>query len=56
MKNLLVVFGLLLSLNAMAKPGVWVYNETLDKHVETRNLNPTRPIASLTKIMTAMVT
>ena len=37
-------------------PSVWVYNETLDRHVETRNLPPTRPIASLTKIMTAMVT
>jgi len=56
MKIFLVVLGLFLSLNATARPGVWVYNETLDRHVETRNLNPTRPIASLTKIMTAIVT
>jgi serine-type D-Ala-D-Ala endopeptidase (penicillin-binding protein 7) len=56
MKIFLVVLGLLLSATVSAAPGVWVYNETLDKHVESRNLNPTRPIASLTKIMTAMVT
>jgi D-alanyl-D-alanine endopeptidase (penicillin-binding protein 7) len=56
LKFLAFVLGVLLSSIAWGAPGVWVYNETLDRHVETRNLPPTRPIASLTKIMTAMVT
>jgi D-alanyl-D-alanine endopeptidase (penicillin-binding protein 7) len=54
--RIFVLFLALLSSNAIAAPAVWVYNETLDRHVETRNLSPTRSIASLTKIMTAMVT
>ena len=56
MKFLAFILGILLSSIAWSAPAVWLYNETLDMHVDTRNLNPTRPIASLTKIMTAMVT
>jgi D-alanyl-D-alanine endopeptidase (penicillin-binding protein 7) len=55
MKIFLVILSLFLSLNATAKTGVWVYNETLDKHIATSNISNTRSIASLTKIMTAMV-
>ena len=56
MKKLLVILCLFIAGTVSAKPSVWVYNETKDQNVETRNLAQSRPIASLTKIMTAMVT
>ena len=37
------------------EPSVWVYNMTRDKVEYTYNSEVTRPIASITKIMTAMV-
>ena len=52
----LLTLAVTVSTQAETKPGVWVYNETLDKHIATSNISNTRPIASLTKIMTAMVT
>ena len=38
-----------------AAPSVWVYNQTLDTIVLNQNYNVTRPIASITKLMTAIV-
>jgi D-alanyl-D-alanine carboxypeptidase (penicillin-binding protein 5/6) len=55
MKKLFVLLCLLVAGTVSAKPSVWVYNETKDQNVETRNLAQSRPIASLTKIMTAYV-
>ena len=57
MKKFLAALALLMSTAAVAaQPTVWVYNETKDQHVVTRNLNQSRSIASLTKLMTVMVT
>jgi D-alanyl-D-alanine endopeptidase (penicillin-binding protein 7) len=52
----LLILTIAVPAQAVTKPGVWVYNETLDKHITTSNITSTRSIASLTKIMTAMVT
>jgi D-alanyl-D-alanine endopeptidase (penicillin-binding protein 7) len=41
---------------AVEKPSVLLYNVTEDKYVYNQNMNKTRPIASITKLMTAMVT
>jgi D-alanyl-D-alanine endopeptidase (penicillin-binding protein 7) len=38
-----------------AKPSIWVYNQTQDTIVLNQNANTVRPIASITKLMTAMV-
>jgi D-alanyl-D-alanine endopeptidase (penicillin-binding protein 7) len=38
------------------KTSILLYNATDDKHVYNQNINVTRPIASITKLMTAMVT
>lgn len=35
---------------------MWLYNETTQQHVSVSSSNQPRPIASLTKLMTAMVT
>ena len=54
------IFGLLLVLSSLCygaeKPSILLYNITDDKHVYNQNINVTRPIASITKLMTAMVT
>lgn len=45
-----------LSFTAMARqPSTWIYNKTNDQIISANNSNIVRPIASLTKIMTAMV-
>jgi D-alanyl-D-alanine endopeptidase (penicillin-binding protein 7) len=41
---------------AADKTSILLYNVTDDKHVYNQNINVTRPIASITKLMTAMVT
>jgi D-alanyl-D-alanine endopeptidase (penicillin-binding protein 7) len=41
--------------NVQAKPSIWVYNQTQDTIVLNQNANTVRPIASITKLMTAMV-
>jgi len=41
---------------AAERPSVLLYNATDDRHVYNDNINVTRPIASITKLMTAMVT
>jgi len=41
--------------NVQAKPSIWVYNQTQDTIVINQNANTVRPIASITKLMTAMV-
>lgn len=41
---------------AVSAADVWVYNETTNQHVEVSSSNQPRPIASLTKLMTAIVT
>lgn len=41
---------------AAEKTSVLLYDATDDKHVYNQNINVTRPIASITKLMTAMVT
>ena len=41
---------------AADKTSVLLYDVTDDKHVYNQNINVTRPIASITKLMTAMVT
>jgi len=38
-----------------AQPSTWIYNQTRDEVISAQNSNTQRPIASLTKIMTAMV-
>jgi D-alanyl-D-alanine endopeptidase (penicillin-binding protein 7) len=38
-----------------AKPSIWVYNQTQDTIVFNQDANTVRPIASITKLMTAMV-
>jgi len=40
---------------AARQPSTWIYNKTNDQIISSSNSNVTRPIASLTKIMTAMV-
>ena len=47
---------LLIATTALARePSVYVYNETLDRVEYQRNSTEYRPIASITKLMTAMV-
>ena len=54
------VIGIVLTLSSFCyaadKPSVLLYNATDDRHVYNDNINVTRPIASITKLMTAMVT
>ncbi len=50
------ILALLFCLNVYAgQPSVVLYNIDKDKYEYTNNVNETRPIASITKIMTAMV-
>ena len=55
-----IVIGIVIALSsfcyAAERPSVLLYNVTDDKHVYNDNINVTRPIASITKLMTAMVT
>ena len=51
-----LLFVLASSCFAGDKPSILLYNVTEDKHVYNQNINVTRPIASITKLMTAMVT
>ena len=46
---------LLVSLNVLAQPSVLHYDINKDKYLHSKNINQTRPIASITKLMTAMV-
>ena len=58
MKSIIFLFGLWLSLAAFAnpvKPSVYMYNETTGQIIVNTNNEIVRPIASVTKIMTAMV-
>ena len=41
---------------AAEKTSILLYDVTDDKHIYSQNINVTRPIASITKLMTAMVT
>ena len=52
--GLLFVFAT--SCFAGEKTSILLYNATEDKHIYNQNINVTRPIASITKLMTAMVT
>ena len=55
MIKLLIATVALISACAHAAPSVWVYNQTLDTIVLNQNSNVARPIASITKLMTAIV-
>ena len=55
MIKLLIATAMLISAGAQAAPSVWVYNQTLDTIVLNQNSNVARPIASITKLMTAIV-
>jgi D-alanyl-D-alanine endopeptidase (penicillin-binding protein 7) len=55
MRYLLSSFLFLYSISIHASPSTWVYNQTRDEVISAQNSNTQRPIASLTKIMTAMV-
>lgn len=46
---------LLVSLTAFAQPSVLHYDLNSNKYLHNKNINQTRPIASITKLMTAMV-
>lgn len=55
-----IIIGIIIALSSLCyakeRPSVLLYNVTDDKHVYNDNINVTRPIASITKLMTAMVT
>jgi serine-type D-Ala-D-Ala endopeptidase (penicillin-binding protein 7) len=55
-----IIVGIMMALSSLCyaaqRPSVLLYNVTDDKHVYNDNINVTRPIASITKLMTAMVT
>ena len=44
-----------MSAHAAKKPSIWVYNETTDTIIIGNDVNIARPIASLTKLMTAII-
>lgn len=56
MKKLIIATLMLAAPFAVAKPSVWLYDETSGQTVVTRNADEQRPIASITKLMTAIVT
>ncbi len=45
----------MVSLNAFAQPSILHYDIDKEKYLHSNNINQTRPIASITKLMTAMV-
>ena len=47
---------LLVSSLSWSAPSVWLYDETTDNIIITQDSSQTRPIASITKLMTAVVT
>jgi len=55
-----IIVGIVLALSSLCyaaqRPSVLLFNVTEDKHIYNDNINVTRPIASITKLMTAMVT
>jgi len=53
--KILTTSALIMCGNVQAKPSIWVYNQTQDTIVFNQNANTVRPIASITKLMTAMV-
>ena len=53
--KMLVTSALIMCGTVQAKPSIWVYNHTQDTIVLNQNANTVRPIASITKLMTAMV-
>ena len=55
MKKLLLYLVTFFALTAHSAESVLVYNVTFDKHYFSKNINQTRPLASITKLMTAMV-
>lgn len=53
-----IFFGIILSLWSLianSSPSVWLYNVNKDQIVLGTNINETRPIASITKLMTVIV-
>jgi serine-type D-Ala-D-Ala endopeptidase (penicillin-binding protein 7) len=56
MKQILMILLIAISFPTQAKkPSTWIYDQTKGDIVLAENSNITRPIASLTKVMTAMV-
>jgi D-alanyl-D-alanine carboxypeptidase len=58
MKRIIILFGLWIAVSSFAnptKPSVYMYNETTGQVIVNTNNEIVRPIASVTKIMTAMV-
>ena len=53
--KLLLTSALIVCGTVQAKPSIWVYNQTQDTIVVNQNANTVRPIASITKLMTAIV-
>lgn len=53
--KLLLTSALIMGGTVQAKPSIWVYNQTQDTIVVNQNANTVRPIASITKLMTAIV-
>ena len=53
--KLLLTSALIMAGTVQAKPSIWVYNQTQDTIVVNQNANTVRPIASITKLMTAIV-
>ena len=53
--KLLITSALIMCGTVQAKPSIWVYNQTQDTIVFNQNANTVRPIASITKLMTAIV-
>jgi serine-type D-Ala-D-Ala endopeptidase (penicillin-binding protein 7) len=53
MKYLFIL--LFVSINAFAQPSILYYDIGSQKYLQNNNINQTRPIASITKLMTAMV-
>lgn len=55
MRKIILAILICASMSAVAGPSSAVYNITEEQWIHSRNLNQTRPIASLTKLMTVMV-
>ena len=53
--KLLLTSALIMCGIVQAKPSIWVYNQTQDTIVFNQDANTVRPIASITKLMTAVV-
>ena len=53
--KLLITSALIMCGTVQATPSIWVYNQTQDTIVFNQDANTVRPIASITKLMTAMV-